>query len=59
MRPYLLLHRKDFKEEGYAIGHDVIAIRRNALVRRVAVLVIRRVISSTIDQQSRDALGVV
>ena len=59
MRPYLLLHRKDFNEEGNVIGHDVIAIRRNALVRRVAVLVIRRVISSTIDQQSRDALGVV
>ena len=44
MRPYLLLHRKDFNEEGNVIGHDVIAIRRNALVRRVAVLASRRVI---------------
>ena len=54
--PVLLVHRQDFKEEGYAIGHDVIAIRRNALPRRVAVLAVRRALFSPICRQSRVAV---
>ena len=48
MRHYLLFYRQDFKEEGYVIGHDVIAIRRNAFLRRLAVLAVRRVQLPTI-----------
>ena len=56
MRHYLLFYRQDFKEEGYVIGHDVIAIRRNALPRRLAVQAVRRALFSPICRQSRDAV---
>ena len=36
--------------------HDVIAIRRNALPRRLAVQAVRRALFSPICRQSRDAV---
>ena len=55
MRSCLPLHRKGHEKEGYAAGHDVVAIRRNAFVRRLAVLAVRRAILLAICQQAHDA----